>query len=203
MFAGRDGFLSKAQSNPIFNGIRSSEICENDEVVMLDIPNGKVDHKFDPRKHRGKIMGAYAFVYRKGGEPTIEWAYIKDYDKGQFTWSTHKADMIKKVAETKALKKAFGISGIQSEYDFQVEGNAVIPVAELRTEQKDQLTDEQHKLWEETLLNIKDFQDPDELIKAKDSIIDELKKAGIGEDTLDEVLKVFQQKYDELSRVEI
>ena len=36
--------------------------------------------------------------------------------------------MIKKVAETHALKKGFGISGIQSEYDFQEKNGIAIPI---------------------------------------------------------------------------
>jgi len=128
VFAGRDGFLSKAQSNPAFNGIRSSEVCENDEFE-IDIANNKIKHNFG-KKERGKILGAYAIAFRKDGEPTIEYADIKDYDKKQFTWNTHKSAMIKKVAETNALKKGFGISGIQSEYDFDIKDNVAIPVSE-------------------------------------------------------------------------
>lgn len=127
MFAGRDGFLSKAQKNPTFNGIRSSEVCENDHIV-LDIPNGKVDHKIDPKKPRGQIVGAYSFVFRKDGEPTIEWATFETYNKNRGPWKTHPAEMIKKVSESHALKKAFGISGVQSEYDFNVEDGIAIPI---------------------------------------------------------------------------
>lgn len=127
VFAGRDGFLSKAQSNPAFNGIRSSEVCDNDEF-NIDIANGKINHSFNG-KDRGNIIGAYAIAFRKDGEPTIEYVDIKDYDKKQFTWNTHKSDMIKKVAETKALKKGFGISGIQSEYDYDIKDNVALPIS--------------------------------------------------------------------------
>lgn len=126
VFTGRDGFLSKAQSNSAFNGIRSSEVCENDEF-QIDIANNKIKHTFG-KGERGKIIGAYAIAFRKDGEPTIEYADIKNYDKKQFTWNTHKSAMIKKVAETNALKKGFGISGVQSEYDFDVKENVVVPI---------------------------------------------------------------------------
>lgn len=126
VFTGRDGFLSKAQSNPAFNGIRSSEVCVNDKFE-LDIANAKITHVSNG-KDRGAIIGAYAIAFRKDGEPTIEYVDIKDYDKKQFTWNTHKADMIKKVAETKALKKGFGISGVQSEYDFDVKNDIAVPI---------------------------------------------------------------------------
>jgi phage recombination protein Bet len=125
VFTGRDGFLAKAQQNPLYNGIRSVEVCRKDSVFNIDIPNGKIDHKFDPREDRGDIIGAYAIVFRKDGEPTIEWADFKVYNKGYNTWSTNPAEMIKKVAESHALKKAFGISGIQSEHDFNVNDGKV------------------------------------------------------------------------------
>jgi hypothetical protein len=119
--------LSKAQSNPAFNGIRSCEVCKTDEFT-IDIANGKITHTFSNKDKREEIVGAYAIAFRKGGEPTVEYANIKDYDKGQFTWKTHKAAMIKKVAETNALKKGFGISGVNSEYDFDVKDNIVMPI---------------------------------------------------------------------------
>lgn len=116
IFSGRDGFLKKAQENPAYNGMRSCEVCEND-TFGIDVAAGLVNHTFGVAD-RGKIVGAYAFVFRKDGEATVEWADIKAYDKNQFTWNTHKAEMIKKVAECHALKKAFGITGVQSEYDY-------------------------------------------------------------------------------------
>ena len=116
IFSGRDGFLKKAQENPAYNGMRSSEVCEND-TFNIDIAAGLVNHTFGV-KDRGKIVGAYAFVFRRDGEATLEWADIATYDKLQFTWKTHKAEMIKKVAECHALKKAFGITGVQSEYEY-------------------------------------------------------------------------------------
>ncbi len=127
IFAGRDGFLKKAQTHPAFGGIRSIEVCQNDEIE-LNIPIGEIHHKVNPKVARGAIIGAYAIVFRKEGEPTIEWADFQTYNKGYNAWKSHPAEMIKKVAETHALKKAFGISGIQSEYDFNVNDGVATPV---------------------------------------------------------------------------
>jgi len=126
IFAGRDGFLAKAQTNPMFNGIRSSEVCANDKFSM-DIANNKIEHSFGIAE-RGAIVGAYAICFRKDGEPTIEYVNFQVYNKGYNTWKTHPAEMIKKVAETHCLKKAFGISGIQSEYDFEVKNDVAKPI---------------------------------------------------------------------------
>jgi len=124
IFAGRDGFLSKAQRHPKYNGIRSCEVCENDKFEM-DIANAEIVHKPNV-KDRGAIIGAYAIAFRLNGEPTIEWSDFKTYNKGYNTWKTHPAEMIKKVAESHALKKAFGISGLQVEYDFSEENGVAV-----------------------------------------------------------------------------
>lgn len=127
IFAGRDGFLKKAQENTAFNGIRSCEIKEKDEYE-IDIPSGKITHKIKDITSRGKIIGAYAFVFRKDGEPTISFVEFSRYDKKHNTWISHPEDMIKKVAECKALKLAFGISQLQIEDEFNIKNNIAIPV---------------------------------------------------------------------------
>lgn len=125
VFAGRDGFLAKALKSPLFSGLRSSEICKNDEWE-IDIPMGIVKHKITKiGSERGEIIGAYAFVFKKDCQPTLEFVEFKTYcridkdGKPYSAWKTHPSDMIKKVAETHALKKAFGLSSVQSEYDFE------------------------------------------------------------------------------------
>lgn len=127
MFAGKDGFLAIAQRDTRWNGITSAYVCEKDTFEM-DIPNGKIKHSTNG-KERGKIIGAYAIVRPKGCElTTIEWADIATYDKGQFVWKSHQGDMIMKVAEIHALKKAFGISGLNSEYDFNIQSDVALPI---------------------------------------------------------------------------
>lgn len=149
VFAGRDGFLAKAQTNPFFNGIRSSEVCRND-VFKIDIANNKIIHEYG-LDDRGDIVGAYAIAFRKNGEPTIEFVDFKFYNKGYNTWKTHPSEMIKKVAETHALKKAFGVSGIQSEYDFKENDGYVVPIGSKED------TDEQKLKEIELLLQLEDL----------------------------------------------
>jgi len=119
IFTGRDGFLIAAQKQPVYGGLRSGYVCANDKVFSMDIPNGKVEHKFD-NKARGGIVGAYAIAFRKGCEPTVEWADFNTYNKGYNAWKSHPGAMIVKVAEANALKKAFGLAGVENEdgYDF-------------------------------------------------------------------------------------
>lgn len=139
IFAGKDGFLKKAQTNPLFNGMRSSEICENDQF-SIDIANNKIIHNIADIAHRGEITGAYAIVFRKNGEPTIELVNINVYKKiypGRETpWKTHTAEMIKKVAEVHALKKAFGISELQLEEDFNIQNGSIVEAKALTSGKK-------------------------------------------------------------------
>ena len=119
IFASKDGFLKKAQAHPEYNGIRSSEVRANDEIE-IDVANAQVKHKITSlsNKDRGPVTGAYAIAYRKNAEPTVETASFSTYNKGYNVWRSHPEEMIKKVAETHALKKAFGITGVYAEEEF-------------------------------------------------------------------------------------
>jgi hypothetical protein len=127
VFAGRDGYLKIGQKDSRWNGMSSAYVCANDEFE-LDIPQGKVKHK--PNfKDRGAVIGGYAIIKPKGCDlPTVEWADIKIYDKSQAVWKSHKESMIQKVAEIHALKKAFGIEGLNTEYDFDIQYNTAMPL---------------------------------------------------------------------------
>lgn len=120
VFAGRDGHLAAAQKDLRWNGIASSEVRAKD-TFSADIPNGKINHLYG-FGDRGEIVGAYAICRPKGCEiATIEVVAFDVYNKGYNTWKSDPAAMIKKVAETHCLKKAYGLSGLASEYDFEVD----------------------------------------------------------------------------------
>ena len=123
---------------------------------------GKVTHKFGIGE-RGKIIGAYFIATPKGTDRAIvEWADASVYDKKQNVWNSHKGEMIQKVVEVHGLKKAYGISGLQYEDDFQVVNGVVHPLdTEVRTleymtklyeENKSKITNEtKRKRYEEIL----------------------------------------------------
>lgn len=125
-FAGRDGFLVAAQKQAVYNGLRSGYVCANDKVFSMDIPNAVVEHKFD-NKPRGPYVGAYAIAFRKGAEATVVWVDFNTFNKGYNVWKSNPGEMIIKVAEAHALKKAFGLSGVDiaETYDFEKETFAV------------------------------------------------------------------------------
>ena len=129
VFAGRDGYLEIAQRSPLWNGMTSFAVYSNDEF-LCNIFEGQV--KLVPNfKDRGKLLGAVCYIKPKGCEQaTIEWADINTYDKKQYVWNSHKDSQIMKVAEVHALKKAFGISGLQCEEDFIIRDNKAITLSE-------------------------------------------------------------------------
>lgn len=132
VFAGRDGFLANAQRHADFDCIRSAEVRENDEFAA-DVPNGVISHKITSfaQEQRGAIVGAYAIVKRKGKGDSVVVVEFKTYNRGIGAWKTHPADMICKVAETKALKKAFGLE-LQSEYEFDTSAGIAVPITNER-----------------------------------------------------------------------
>jgi phage recombination protein Bet len=127
VFAGRDGFLAKAQRDPRWNGI-ASEIVREGEKFELNVAQGIISHIKDVTS-KSRILGAYAICRPKNVEiPTIEWADFETYDKKYNVWKVDPAAMIKKVAEVHALKKAYGISGLQAEEDYQVNNDIAITI---------------------------------------------------------------------------
>ena len=121
VFAGRDGFLAKAQRDSRWNGISSDAVREG-EVFEMNIAEGRISHKKDVLS-KAKIIGAYAISKPKGCEyATIEWADFDTYNKGYNVWKADPVAMIKKVAESHCLQKAYGISGLAVEEDFEIKG---------------------------------------------------------------------------------
>ena len=128
---GRDGLLAIAQRHPDYMGFRCEAFYEKDETELLDqptewpLPDGRrvytrYRHKAASlsrgEKGRGKLLGAFAEVYRHGKVPTDFVAYLEDYDKGGSSdhspWKKMKDVMIEKVALATALRLAFRVSGL-------------------------------------------------------------------------------------------
>lgn len=128
IFAGRDGFLRIAQNDKKWNGLYSCEVREGEEYSQeFNGESVKLHHKKTPKK--GNLIGAYCYIKPKDCDiPTIEYVDFETYNKGYNVWKSHPADMIKKVAEIKALKKAFGIAGLHDEENFTVQNEKVIPI---------------------------------------------------------------------------
>lgn len=125
----RDGYLKIAQSHPDFQGIISFTVCEGD-TFEIDAANYQITHRFGTK--RGKIIGAWARVDRRGYKPFIAFVPFDEYNQNTTTWQKYPSAMIQKVAETFALKRAFNISGIVTREELGIEDETVeIPKTEL------------------------------------------------------------------------
>lgn len=128
MFAGRDGYLRVAQQHPEWGGMRSADIRENDDFEA-DLSEGTVRHKVDIRSNRGKIVGSWAKVWRKGCEPSLKVVQLEDYDKEGSAWKTNKPDMVVVPSQKKALKEAFPLSGVQDDMNWRTDDQGyAVPV---------------------------------------------------------------------------
>ena len=130
MMTGRDGFLSIAQKSGEFQGLQSAAIYEGDEF-SIDYSNPidiKIKHITNPfKKEAGKIVGGWARAARKNCIDTVEIVEWKNYYKpfaGKISmWDKFGSAMIKKTAESMALRKQYGISGLVAQEEVGYEGN--------------------------------------------------------------------------------
>lgn len=113
----RDGYLKVAQRDQTFDGIQSMAVCENDEFE-IDAVTPTVNHKFG-KGDRGKVIGAWAIVHKKGRRAVISYADIREYKKDTSVWKTYESAMICKVAEAFSLKRQFGISGLVTQEEIE------------------------------------------------------------------------------------
>lgn len=123
IIVGRDGYLKIAQRDPNFQGINSGVVRSTDEFE-IDTLDGKVIHRPNFAE-RGKIVGAWAIVYHKERKPAVIFADFDEYNSKSGPWVKYPSAMIEKVAQSRALKMQFGISGLVTEDEI---GNPPAPV---------------------------------------------------------------------------
>lgn len=115
----RDGYLKLAKRDANFVKCQSMTVHENDEFEM-ELQMGEVTsvtHKFK-QSDRGKLLGAYAILKMRIGEPMIAYVDFREYDQRNSVWKKYPSAMIRKVAENDVLKRFAGITGIQSVEDM-------------------------------------------------------------------------------------
>ncbi len=104
IFCGRDFYRRKAQELPEYDGHLVDAVYERDEFAVED---GKVHHKYS-LGNRGKLLGAYCIVYKKGiRQPYYVFVPFNEYNRGFSNWKNMPETMIKKVAEAQGLRGAF------------------------------------------------------------------------------------------------
>ncbi len=127
IFTGRDGFLKKNKENPMYRGMRSSEVCEFDEFE-IDMIEGKVKHIIT--NNRGKVISAYAIVSIEGQKDVVVYLDFDEFNLNQAKWKTAPKMMIKKCAQSHALREAAGMTGIQPEESFVVKNDLAYSLEE-------------------------------------------------------------------------
>jgi phage recombination protein Bet len=96
----RDGFLTIAHRSGKFAGLKSGVNVGDD----------------------GKIISGWAEVFHKDFTvPVYQEADFEEYNTGRNLWLTKPKTMIKKVAESMALRKAFNVNGVYSPEEFDKE----------------------------------------------------------------------------------
>ena len=114
----RDGYLKIADRNPAYDGLVSDVVRENDKFKRL---GDGIEHTY-MTGNRGKIVGAYALVYRKDRSfPIYVFAPYDEYRANTKVWSDYPSAMILKVAESMALKRAFTVSGLVSKEEMELQ----------------------------------------------------------------------------------
>jgi phage recombination protein Bet len=113
IIVGRDGLLSIAERYEEFEGMDSDVVVEGDRLIR-DKATGEFIHEWGEGHLVGKIIGAWATVYRSDRQrPITFYARWDEYAKQNSKfWQRYKSAMIVKCAESMALKRAFTISGV-------------------------------------------------------------------------------------------
>lgn len=104
----RDGFLTIAHRSHKFAGLESG--------VTVD--------------DTGKVVNGWAKVYHKDFDvPVYQEADFEEYNTGRNLWTSKPKTMIKKVAESMALRKAFNVNGVYApeEMEKEIQTDAVAP----------------------------------------------------------------------------
>lgn len=104
IFIGRDGYRKSAQRHNQYDYHFVDAVYSND---FFEVNDGIFSHKYN-LKDRGNVVGAYCSIKRKdGSRPFYHYVDFKEYNKGQSVWKEKPVTMIKKVAESQALRMAF------------------------------------------------------------------------------------------------
>ena len=100
IFTGRDGFLRIAHRSGQFDGM---------ETVAL-------------KDEKGNLIGARCTVWRKDmTHPFVVEVSLSEYNTKRGNWLKMPETMIKKVAESQCLRKAFDVSGIYAPEEYEPE----------------------------------------------------------------------------------
>lgn len=124
IIVGKDVFIKRADANPNFDGMRAG-------IVVLD-KNGQIQEREGALKLPGEQMvGGWCEVYLKDKQYPVkslvsfdEYAQKKNDGTLNSMWSTKGATMIRKVAQSQALREAFPneLRGLYQQEEMGIDG---------------------------------------------------------------------------------
>lgn len=101
LIVSKEAFLKRANQNPKYEGFEAG-------VVVLDKDGVQVERKGALLLPGDELVGGWSRVYRKDFKVPVEiYLGMKEYNKGQSTWNSMPATMIRKTALVNALREAF------------------------------------------------------------------------------------------------
>ena len=121
MMIGIDGFQARATEDARYNGMVANAVYENDDFSMNPV-EGTIAHSFGV-KSRGKLIGAYAILKRKGMVNAVQWINFDEYKRNTQIWRDKPEVMITKVARATLLRREYpdNFSGIYTPEEFSGE----------------------------------------------------------------------------------
>lgn len=175
IFTGRDGFLHIAHQNPMFRGLKTYAITTDGQEVLIcpDV---------------GKLAGAVCYVFRSDwSEPMVQAVSLKEYNTGKSLWAKMPEIMIKKVAESMALRKAFDVSGLYAPEEFELEEQS--EEKEKRTKKEPEKLEEPKSVFNAATAPIRDLN----VQKEFDTSLQQLAKC-MGR-SVSQVSEILQRKF--------
>jgi phage recombination protein Bet len=104
---GEQGMEARADDFPDYRGLRAAAVYSKDKII-IDPSTGEVSHQYNPAEDRGRLVGAWAMVYREGRTTPVEFVRLEEYsDPRNPKWSTSPHTMIVKCARAAALRRAY------------------------------------------------------------------------------------------------
>ncbi|WP_125582658.1 phage recombination protein Bet [Lacticaseibacillus suibinensis] len=113
----KEAFMKRANANPHYKGMDAGIIvARGDDMQLL---NGTVKMPSD------KLIGGWATIKRDDREDTHVELSVEEFSKGQATWRSMPATMIRKSAIVNALREAFPqeLGALYTEDDKQPDGH--------------------------------------------------------------------------------
>lgn len=148
---GIDGWIELANRHPTYKGMVHDVIYHGDKVKRN--PDGTFEHIYgNNRGNKSAVIGAYCTVYRSDRDiPITEHVNFQEFTSGLFNWNRMPGVMIGKVAISRAVKRAFSVSGAYS--DEEIESMEDVPPAppvqqtQTQTQTKKLTADEKRSIY--------------------------------------------------------